>query len=125
MSRQSGLSSLLAAAASLLVVGFVAAGTPAVAASEEDLAAPNGSFVSTMPVPASIQNIAYVARQAGERPSALINSEEDLAAPQGSFLSTMPVPGGNRVQLASENDVVDYDELNRASLREAVAASLE
>jgi hypothetical protein len=129
MSKQSGVSSLLAAAASFLVIGMVAVGTPASAApasgfSEEDLAAPHGSFVSTMPVPAGIAKIAYVA---GKAPVAFVNSEEDLAAPHGSFISTMPVPGEVKVRVASasENDVVDYDDLAQATLREAVAAALE
>ena len=53
MSKQSSVSSLLAAAASFLLIGMVAVGSasPASAASEEDLAAPHGSFVSTMAIP--------------------------------------------------------------------------
>jgi hypothetical protein len=123
MSKQSSVSSLLAAAASFLVIGMVAVGTPAQAASEEDLAAPHGSFVSTMPVPAGIAKIAYVAKQH----VASVNSEEDLAAPHGSFVSTMPVPAESRVRVASvsEDDVVNYDDLAQATLRQAVAAALE
>lgn len=122
MSKQSGVSSLLAAVASFLVIGMVSVG--ASAASEEDLAAPHGSFVSTMPVPAGIAKIAYVA---GKDPVAFVNSEEDLAAPHGSFISTMPVPGETKVRVAamSEDDVVSYDDLAQATLREAVAAALE
>lgn len=128
MNKQSGLSSLLAAAASFVVIGMVAIGTaaPAAAYSEEDLAAPQGSFVSTMPVPA-IENVAYVAHgQNSERPS-VVYSEEDLAAPPGSFVSTMAVPGEHaaRVSALSEDDVVVYDDLAQATLREAVAAALE
>ncbi|HEY2835394.1 MAG TPA: hypothetical protein VGI89_02415 [Rhizomicrobium sp.] len=123
MSKQSGVSSVLAAAASFLVIGMVAVGTPAQAASEEDLAAPHGSFVSTMPVPAGIAKVAYVAKQS----VAFVNSEEDLAAPHGSFISTMPVPGESRVRVAavSEDEVVNYDDLAQATLRQAVAAALE
>ncbi len=91
MSKQSGISSVLAAAASLLVMGMVAVGSPAQAASEEDLAAPHGSFVSTMTVPASHGNIIYVAQ--GNRPVAVvIANEEDAAVPHGAFTSAMTAP---------------------------------
>ena len=90
MSKQSGISSVLAAAASLLVMGMVAIGSPAQAASEEDLAAPHGSFVSTMTVPASLGNIIYVAQ--ANRPAVVIASEEDAAVPHGAFTSAMTAP---------------------------------
>jgi hypothetical protein len=130
MSKQSGLSSVLAAAASFVVIGMVALGTPAQAQSEEDLAAAPGSFVSTMAVPA-IEKIAYAAHSQGSerQPASFVYSEEDLAAPQGSFVSTMPVPGEKsgkvHVSALSENDAVAYDDLAQATLREAVAAALE
>ena len=89
MSKQSGISSVLATAASLLVMGLVAVGSPAQAASEEDLAAPHGSFVSTIAVPAN--HIVYIAQ--GNRPAALvIASEEDAAVPPGAFRSAMTAP---------------------------------
>lgn len=129
MSKQVGVSSLLAAAASLLLVGMVAVGSasPASAASEEDLAAPHGSFVSTLPVPAKIRNVA--SRGQAVQFVAQAGSEEDLAAPHGSFVSTLAVPGerGNAVRVGalSEDDVVDYDDIGKATLNERIAAMLE
>ena len=90
MSKQSGISSVLAAAASLLVMGMVAVGSPAQAASEEDLAAPHGSFVSTSALPASRGNVVYVVQ--GNRPAVVIASEEDAAVPHGAFTSAMIAP---------------------------------
>src|ERR1700743_3529678 len=103
MSKQVGVSSLLAAAASFLLVGMVAVGSasPASAASEEDLAAPQGSFVSTLPVPAKIQAAASRVPANGVQFVAQVGSEEDLAAPHGSFVSTLAIPGNHfRVRAA-------------------------
>lgn len=117
MRNQSGISSLLAAAASLLVVGMVAVGSPASAASEEDLAAPHGSFISTLAVPNATNSVTLVR---DVRPAPVLTaSEEDAAVPQGSFTSTMAAPSihGKTVKLAG-----DY---NQVSLPEIVAGSLE
>jgi hypothetical protein len=129
MSKQFGVSSLLAAAASMLVVGMVALGTPAQAASEEDLAAPRGAFVSTMAVPNDPANIVT---RTGDRPAPIVTaSEEDAAVPHGSFTSTMIAPEirGNKVRLASasdrENALMRPDNGNEISLPEIVAAGLE
>lgn len=121
MSKQSGISSLLAAAASMLVVGLVAAGSPAQAGNEEDLAAPRGAFVSTMAAPADRGNVDM---RAGNRPALLVTAnEEDAAVPQGSFTSTMIAPRirGNAIKLASDGS----DHGSAISLSEIVAASLE
>ena len=94
MSKQSGLSSLLAAAASFVVIGMVAIGSaaPAQAQSEEDLAAPQGSFVSTMAAPADYAHSGIV-RDAQNQPVVFYGvSEEDAAVPPGSFTSAMVVP---------------------------------
>ena len=122
MSKQFGISSLLAAVASTLVVGLVAVGSPAQAGNEEDLAAPRGAFVSTMAAPARHGNIVYVAQS--DRPALLVTaSEEDAAVPQGSFTSTMIAPRirGNAIKLASDGS----DHGTEISLSEIVAASLE
>lgn len=101
MSKQFGISSLLASAASFLVIGMVAVGTPAQAASEEDLAAPHGSFVSTLAMPDDRGNVTYVIRD--NRPAIVTASEEDLAAPHGSFTSAMVAPEIHRaVKLAGD-----------------------
>ena len=120
---------MLAAAASMLVVGMVALGTPAQAASEEDLAAPRGTFVSTMAVPNDAANIVT---RTGDRPAPIVTaSEEDAAVPHGSFTSTMIAPEirGNKVRLASasdrENALARPDNGNEISLPEIVAAGLE
>lgn len=114
MSKHAGISSVLAAAASLLVMGMVVAGSPAQAASEEDLAAPHGSFVSTLAVPHDAAAFVY---RAADRTALIVASEEDAAVPQGSFTSTMTAPGDNAVRLAAaEPD---------AGLPEIVAAGLE
>jgi hypothetical protein len=121
MSKQSGISSLLAAIASTLVVGLVAAVSPAQSGNEEDLAAPRGAFVSTMAAPAQHGNIVYVAQNG---PALLVTaSEEDAAVPQGSFTSTMIAPRirGNAIKLASDGS----DHGSAISLSEIVAASLE
>ena len=102
---------------SLIFAAIVAVASPAFAfnGSEEDFAAPHGSFVSTMTAPV------YFA-QAEERdgqPVLAVNSEEDLAAPHGSFVSTMPVP-----ELASRDTRV-ADDSSDGNLREIVAAGLE
>ena len=122
MRKEIGVSSFLAGVASFLVIGMVAAGSAAVAASEEDLAAPQGSFTSTMPVPAAAKNVVYIA---SKQPA--VGSEEDLAAPQGSFTTTMAVPAERpvRVGFKSEADAASFDDLAQARLREQVAATLE
>jgi hypothetical protein len=89
MRNQTGISNLLAAAASLLVVGMLAVGTPALAQSEEDLAAPPGSFVSTMAVPPASADIRAANLQSAVFYGA---SEEDAAVPPGSFTTAMAVP---------------------------------
>src|SRR5579863_9165798 len=101
MSKQFGISSLLAAAASMLVVGLVVAGSPAQAASEEDLAAPRGAFVSTMAAP---DKAVALAARAGDRSVLIVAaSEEDAAVPRGAFTSTMTAPEirGGKTRLAS------------------------
>jgi hypothetical protein len=121
MSKQFGVSSLLAAAASMLVVGMVAVGSTAQAASEEDLAAPRGAFVSTMAAPDDAANIVT---RAGDRPALIVTaSEEDAAVPQGSFTSTMIAPriSGTAIKLAAAGPV----NVTEISLSEIVAASLE
>jgi hypothetical protein len=127
MNKRIGLSYL---AAAVVAVGLA---SPAAAfnGTEEDAAVPHGSFVSTMPVPAKIENVAYVAQpdKGQHRNVVVVNSEEDLAAPRGSFVSTMPVPNANIKELldsaVSENDAVSYDDLALATLGEQVAAALE
>ena len=121
MSKQFGVSSLLAAAASMLVVGMVAVGSasPAQAGNEEDLAAPRGAFVSTMAVP---NDAAYIVTRAGDR-RIVTASEEDAAVPPGSFTSTMAAPriSGNAIKLAAAGPANGTE----ISLSEIVAASLE
>jgi hypothetical protein len=119
MSKQSGIASLLAAAASMLVVGMVAVGSPAQAGNEEDLAAPRGAFVSTMAVPNDAANIVT---RAGDR-RIVTASEEDAAVPPGSFTSTMAAPriSGNAIKLAAAGPA----NVTEISLSEIVAASLE
>ena len=120
MSKQSGISSVLAAAASLLVMGLVAVGSPAQAASEEDLAAPHGSFVSTIAVPAD--HIVYVAQ--GNRPAArVIASEEDAAVPHGAFTSAMIAPDIEGEESAAPQKVAAG--VWTTSLSEIVAQGLE
>jgi hypothetical protein len=124
MSKQSGISSVLAVAASLMVAGLVAVGSPAQAASEEDLAAPHGAFVSTMAVPAERGNIVYVAQ--GNRSAALvIASEEDAAVPPGAFRSAMTAPDieGEAVVASAPHKVAA--EVSTVSLSEIVALGLE
>jgi len=106
MRKQSGFSGLLAAAASFAVIGMVALGSaaPAQAASEEDLAAPQGSFVSTLAVPAEPAAIAFAATFATNHPVRIVTaSEEDLAVPPGAFTSVMAAPAldGRDIRLAS------------------------
>ena len=120
MSKQFGISSVLAAVASMLVVGMVAVGTaaPAQAGNEEDLAAPRGAFVSTMAVPADRGNVVTVAQ--GNRPALIVTaSEEDAAVPPGAFTSTMAAPRGNAIKLAAADNVAG------TGLSEIVAAGLE
>jgi hypothetical protein len=121
MSKQFGISSLLAAAASMLVAGMVAVGSPAQAASEEDLAAPRGAFVSTLAVP---NDAATIVTRAGDRAALIVTaSEEDAAVPQGSFTSAMIAPAisGNAIRLAAAR----ANNVTEISLSEIVAASLE
>lgn len=98
MSTSSGLSSVLAAAASCLILGTVALGLagPARAASEEDLARPHGSFLSVTAAPTDPAPVYRLA----QRPALVLASEEDLAVPHGAFTSTMTAPG-NDVRLAT------------------------
>ena len=121
MNKQSGVSHLLAAAASLLVVGILAVGTPALAQSEEDLAAPPGSFVSTMAVPPASADI----RAANSQPAVFYGaSEEDAAVPQGSFTTAMAVPEieGEAIKVAHKAPAGNLATVN---LSEIVAAGLE
>ena len=126
MSKVSGLSSVLAAAASYLVVGTVALGLagPAKAASEEDLARPHGSFLSVTAVPADPVSVAY---RAQPRVAAVHASEEDAAVPHGAFTSTMTAPERD-VRLAAngaqDGEIVSTDRYN-VSLAEIVALGLE
>jgi hypothetical protein len=101
MSKLSGLSSVLAVAASYLVVGVVGLGLagPARAASEEDLARPHGSFLSTSPIPADPVSVIY---RAAQRPATIYASEEDAAVPHGAFTSTMTAPEDD-VRVAANN----------------------
>ena len=121
MSKQSGVSSLLAAAASFLVIGMVSVGTPASAApasgiSEEDLAAPHGSFVSSMSAPNDLENLIYYV-PGSDKPVVILASEEDAAVPPGAFTSTMVAPElGAKVKVAG-----NYE----ANLSEIVASGLE
>jgi len=101
MSKLSGLSSVLAAAASYLVVGTVALGLagPAKAASEEDLARPHGSFLSVTAAPADPAPVYRLA----QNPALILASEEDAAVPHGAFTSTMTAPDTD-VRLANNVD---------------------
>ena len=128
MRKEIGISSLLAAAASLLVMGMVAAGTPAQAQSEEDLAAPPGSFVSTMAVPAAIANAHATVRAANAQPVVFYGaSEEDAAVPPGSFTSAMAVPDseGDATRLAEKDAQGNAGDLTEVRLSEIVAQGLE
>lgn len=110
MSKLSGLSSLLAVAASYLVVGTVGLGLagPAKAASEEDLARPHGSFLSVTAAPADPAPVWRLARN----PAVILASEEDAAVPHGAFTSTMTAPENN-VRLAAnggqDGEIVSTD----------------
>jgi len=120
MRTEIGVSSLLAAAASLLMVGMLAVGTPALAQSEEDLAAPQGAFVSTMAAPKA--PVVYRVAVSDSGPLVTV-SEEDLAVPPGAFTSAMTAPefDNGKIRLAA-NEAAD---LGAPSLAEIVAASLE
>jgi hypothetical protein len=127
MSKQIGVSSLLAAAASMLVVGIVAIGTvvPAQAANEEDLAAPRGAFVSTMAVPADRGALVY---RAGNRPAVIVTaSEEDAAVPPGAFRSAMTAPDIEGEESVAHNAAPQKAAANvsTVSLSEIVAQGLE
>jgi len=100
MSKLSGLSSLLAVAASYLVVGTVALGLagPAKAASEEDLARPHGSFLSVTAAPADPAPVWRLTQNA----SLVLASEEDAAVPHGAFTSAMTAPESD-VRLAANS----------------------
>jgi hypothetical protein len=131
MSKQFGISSVLAAVASMLVVGMVAVGTaaPAQAASEEDLAAPRGAFVSTMAAPADRGNVITLTQ--GNRPAAIVvASEEDAAVPQGAFKSSMTAPDIEGEKSVASNSAPQKvaakpGNVSEVSLSEIVAASLE
>jgi hypothetical protein len=129
MSKQFGVSSLLAAAASMLVVGMVAVGSTAQAASEEEFAAPRGAFVSTIAVPNDAANIVY---RAGNRPALIVTaSEEDAAVPRGAFTSTMTAPDneGEAISVASNSAprkvAAKPGDVSNVSLSEIVALGLE
>jgi hypothetical protein len=121
-----GLSSILAAAASCLVVGTIALSLagPAQAASEEDLARPHGSFLSVTAAPAVPASAVY---RVAPRIAIIPASEEDAAVPHGAFTSTTPVPE-NDVRLAA-NSGQDGEIVSTAhydlSLAESVALGLE
>ncbi len=129
MSKQSGISSVLAAAASLLVVGIVAVGiaAPAQVGNEEDLAAPRGAFVSTMAVPAGYGNVGF---RVGNRPALIVTaSEEDAAVPPGAFRSAMNAPDiEGEVSVASNSaprKAAKPGDVSNVSLSEIVALGLE
>ena len=115
--------------ASYLVAAIIALGivSPALAAgTEEDVAAPQGSFVSTSAVPGDLGDVIAAAQVRNGQNSQVVlltGSEEDAAAPQGSFTSAMAIPDlrDNKVKLASGDPGRD----NRAILAQAVAAGLE
>ena len=78
---------------------FLGAAAPAYAGikggTEEDAAVPQGSFISTMPVPDVPLGKGLVANfrnQKSAEERILVATEEDAAVPQGSFISTMLVP---------------------------------
>ena len=121
MHKQSGLSSLLAAAASLLVVGIIATATPALAQSEEGLAAPQGSFVSTIAAPPAVRVRAIAV------PAVFYGaSEEDAAVPQGSFTSAMAEPEIEGAPVKRARKVAaEPGSLAAVNLPEIVAAGLE
>lgn len=125
MNKVSGLSSVLAAAASYLVVGTVALGLagPAKAASEEDLARPHGSFLSVSAAPADPAPVYRLARA----PSLILASEEDAAVPHGAFTSVTPAPERD-VRLAAnsgqDGEIVSSDRYE-TSLAEVVALGLK
>jgi len=109
MSKSSGLSTVLAAAASYLVVGTVALGLagPAKAASEEDLARPHGSFLSVTAAPSIPASALY---RVQPRAVAIAASEEDAAVPHGAFTSTTPAPDSDvRLADAADGDIVSTD----------------
>jgi hypothetical protein len=122
MSKLSGLSSVLAAAASTLVMGTVALGLagPARAASEEDLARPHGSFLSVSAAPAPASPVYRVA----PRIAAIAASEEDASVPHGAFTSTTPVPDGDVRLATNDGEIVSTGHYD-VSLAEIVALGLE
>lgn len=107
MSKLSGLSSILAVAASTLVMGTVVLGLagPANAASEEDLARPHGSFLSVSAAPAPVSTVYRVA----PRVAAIAASEEDAAVPRGAFTSTTPAPETDIRLAANDGEIVSTD----------------
>jgi len=126
MSTSSGLSSVLAVAASYLVVGTVALGLagPARAGNEEDLARPHGSFLSVTAAPTVPASAVY---RVQPRVAAVYASEEDAAVPHGAFTSTTPVPESD-IRLAAnsgqDGEIVSTDRYE-VSLAEIVALGLE
>ena len=122
MSKLSGLSSVLAAAASYLVVGTVALGLagPAHAASEEDLARPHGSFLS---VTAPSADPAPVYRLA-QRPALILASEEDAAVPHGAFTSAMTAPQSDIRLADAAANVAQDGEIVSADRYEVVLSSI-
>jgi len=122
MNKQSGLSSLLAVAASFVVVGVIGLGLagPASAANEEDLARPHGSFLSTTPIPAD--PVSVIVRLPA-RVAAIYASEEDAAVPHGAFTSTMTAPE-NDVRLAVNDAAVHDGEIVSTDRYEVVLSSI-
>lgn len=121
MNKRMGALYLVAAVVALGIV------SPAVAAgTEEDAAAPQGSFVSTTAAPGNPGNAIHTAQARNgqnQQVVVLTGTEEDAAAPHGSFTSTMAIPEirGGKIKLASGSLGRD----NGAALAEAVAGSLE
>jgi len=108
MSKLSGLSSVLAAAASYLVVGTVALSlaSPVKAASEEDLARPHGSFLSVTAAPADPAPVYRLAQNS----NLILASEEDAAVPHGAFTSAMTAPEHDiRLADAADGEIISTD----------------
>ena len=132
MNRHIGTSLLLAAMVALGLSSAAKAGD--FSGTEEDLAVPQGSFISTMAIPAHSDNVLYIAKSENgesELAAAPAGTEEDLAVPHGSFTSTMPFPSvrEDRIRVANaavhQNGAVIGDDRSRTILSEVVAAGLE
>ena len=114
---------------SLLLAAIVAVGLGSSAragdfnGTEEDLAVPQGSFLSTAAFPVHSENVSPIAKaENGEsRPVAILRgTEEDLAVPQGAFTSTMTLPNA-REDKARESKV----RVAKASAGKHVATGVE